>query len=173
MIDRLRLLLDRPLDPLMARAVVVFASAILLGFATLYLLAAREPGPSPAPPDRQAVLPPRGESLGGARAHAAPSAPSAARRRRQDPQDQTGSPAATRAAKTLASHRALQHVPYLHGHLGICLVGERGGHAVLSVSAPTISAARQGWHQFLQRYRDSGRSYLPRFSGAGAGGTNG
>lgn len=172
MIDRLRFLLDRPLDPLVARAVVVFASAIWLGFAALYVLAARDPGPSAAP-DRQAVLPPPGEPFGAARAQAAPPAPPAARPRRQDPQDETGSPAARRAAKTLASHRALQHVPYRHAHLSIRLVGARGGRAVLAVSAPTISVARKGWRQFLQRFGDSGRSYVARFSGTGTRGTDG
>lgn len=167
MIDRLRFLLDRPLDPLVARAVVVFASAILLGFAALYVLAAREPAPSPAPPDRQAVLPPSGEPFGAARAQAAPPAPPAARPRRQDPQDETGSPAARRAAKTLASHRALQHVPYRYAHLSIRLVGARGGRAVLAVSAPTISAARRGWQGFLRRYSDTGRAYLPFFTAHG------
>jgi hypothetical protein len=172
MIDRLRFLLDRPLDPLVARAVVVFASAILLGFAALYVLAAREPGSSAAP-DRQAVLPPPGEPFGTARAQAAPPAPPEARPRRQDPQDETGSPAARHAAKTLASHRALQHVPYRRGPLSVRLIGARGGRAVLAVSAPTISVARKGWRQFLQRFGDSGRSYLARFSGAGAGDTDG
>jgi hypothetical protein len=173
MIDRLRFLLDRPLDPLVARAVVVFASAILLGFAALYVLAAREPGPSSAPPDRQAVLPPPGEPSGAARAQATRPAPPAARPRRQDPQDETGSPAARHAAKTLASHRALQHVPYRHAHLSVRLIGARGGRAVLAVSGPTISAARQGWRQFLQRFGDSGRSYVARFSGTGTRGTGG
>lgn len=163
MIDRLRFLLDRPFDPLVARAVVVFASAILLGFAALYVLAAREPGPSAAP-GRQAVLPSPGEPFGAARAQAAPPAPPAARPRRQDPQDETGSPAARRAAKTLASHRALQHVPYRHAHLSVRLVGARGGRAVLAVSAPTISAARRGWQGFLRRYSDTGRAYLPLFT---------
>jgi hypothetical protein len=172
MIDRLRFLLGRPLDPLVARAVVVFASAILLGFAALYVLAAREPGPSAAS-NRQAVLPPPGESFGAPGVQAAPPEPPESRPRRQDPQDKAGSPAARRAATTLASHRALQHVPYRHAHLSVRLVGARGGRAVLSVSAPTISAARQGWRQFLQLYRDSGRSYEPHFSGSGAGGADG
>ncbi|HEY0391463.1 MAG TPA: hypothetical protein VGC63_07130 [Solirubrobacterales bacterium] len=162
MIDRLRFLLDRPLDPLAARAVVVFASAILLGFGVLFVVGAREPGPSAAP-DRQAVLPPPGEPLGADRAQAAPPAPPADRTRRQDPQDETGSLAARRAAKTLASHRALQHVPYRHAHLSVRLVGARGGRAVLAVSAPTISAARRGWQGFLRRYSDTGRFYLPLF----------
>lgn len=166
MIDRLRFLLDRPLDPLVARAVVVFASAILLGFATLYVLAAQEPGPSAAP-DRQVISPPPDEPFAAARAEAAPPAPRAPQPRRQDPQDETGSPASRRAAKTLASHRALQHVPYRRGRLSVRLVGARGERAVLAVSAPTIPAARRGWRAFLRRYRDTGRAYLPRFEANG------
>jgi hypothetical protein len=172
MIDRLRFLLDHPLDPLAARAVVVFASAILLGFACLYVLGAQEPGRSAAP-ERQIVLPPPGGSFGSNRPQAVPSEPHASRRHRQDPQDEAGSPAATRAAKTLRSHRALQHVPYRRGGLSIRLVGARGDRAVIAVSATTVSAARQGWRHFLQRNRDSGRSYIPRFSRTGAGGADG
>ena len=44
MADRLRAFLDRPLDPSAARAIVAFASAILLGLAALFVLAASEPG---------------------------------------------------------------------------------------------------------------------------------
>jgi hypothetical protein len=171
MIDRLRFLLDRPLDPLAARAIVVSATAILLGFAALFVLAAGEPGRSAAP-GRQAVptLPQAARSFGAARAEAAPPAPRTSRRRRQDPQDKKGSPAAKRAAKALRSHRALQHVPYRHAHLSVRLVGARGGRAVLAVSAPTISAARRGWREFLRRYRDGGRAYLARFEGTGGHG---
>jgi hypothetical protein len=171
MIDRLRLLLDRPLDPLVARAIVVTATAILLGFAALFVLAAGEPGRSAAP-GRQAVptQPQPARSFGAARAEAAPPAPHAARHRRQDPQDKKGSPAARRAAKALRSHRALQHVPYRHARLSVRLVGARGGRAVLAVSAPTISAARRGWRGFLRRYRDGGRAYLARFVATGGHG---
>lgn len=174
MIDRLRFLLDRPLDPLAARAIVVSASAILLGFAALFILAADEPDRS-AVPGRPAVptQPPAARSFGGAQADAAPPAPRAAHRRRQDPQDEKGSPAATRATRTLRSHRALQHVPYRRGRLTVRLVGARGARAVLAVIAPTISAARQGWRHFLRRYRDWGRSYVPRFSSTRAGGADG
>jgi hypothetical protein len=164
MIDRLRFLLDRPLDPSVARAVVVFASAILLGFAALFVLAAGEPDRSAAP-GRQAVPTQSAHSFGAARAEAAPPAPRASHRRRQDPQDEKGSPAAERATKALRSHRALQHVPYRNARLSIRLVGARGDRAVLAVSAPTISAARRGWRAFLRRYGDSGRSYVPRFAG--------
>lgn len=163
MIDRLRFLLDRPLDPLAARAVVVFATAILLGFAALFVLGARE-SDRPAAAGQPAVQPrpivaPEVEA-------SSPEVPSASRRHRQDPQDEKGTPAAARAAKAMHSHRALQHVPYLSGSLRILLAGAHGDRAVLAVSAPTISMARRGWRRFLRRYRDSGRSYIPHFNGA-------
>jgi hypothetical protein len=174
MIDRLRFLLDRPLDPLVARAIVVSATAILFGFAALFVLAAGESGRSAAPGRQAAAAQAQpGRSFGAVRPETAPLAPRASRRRRQDPQDEKGSPAAKRATKALRSHRALQHVPYRHGHLSVRLVGARGGRAVLVVSAPTISAARRGWRGFLRRYRDSGRAYLTRFEAmepAAAGG---
>lgn len=171
MIDRLRFLLDRPLDPLVARAIVVSATAILLGFVAVYFLAAGESGRSAAPgrPAVPAQAQP-GRSFGAVRPETAPPAPRASHRRRQDPQDEKGSPAAKRAAKALRSHRALQHVPYRHARLSVRLVGARGGRAVLAVSAPTISAARRGWRRFLRRYRDSGDAYLTRFERAGGHG---
>jgi hypothetical protein len=169
MIDRLRFLLDRPLDPLVARAIVVFASAILVGFAGLFALSASEssrPAAAgrPAAPERSWLA----RSFGDANEEAAPPATSAVapHRRRQDPQDEKGSPAASRAAKAMRLHRALQHVPYRSGRLSVRLVGARGGRAVLAISAPTIPAARRGWRRFLRRYRDGGHVYLPRFEAA-------
>lgn len=168
MIDRLRFLLDRPLDPLAARAVVVFATAIVLGFGALVVLAASESSRSAATDQQGVAAQPRpGYSIGTLQVEAAPPAPTVSRRRRQDPQDEKGSPASGRAAMALRSHRALQHVPYLHDRLSVRLIGARGGRAVLAVSAPTTSAARGGWRQFLQRYRDSGSSYVPVFQMAG------
>lgn len=174
MIDRLRFLLDRPLDPLAARAIVVFATAILTGFATLFVLGSSESGGPPAAGEQTSPPPPR---FG--RSHEAPvletHSPAAPRppRRRQDPQDEKGSPAATRAAKALRSHRALQHVPYRRGPLTVRLVGVAHGRAVIGIDAPTISAARHGWRRFLRRYGDSGRSYVPRFAGRGPGAAHG
>lgn len=164
MIDRLRFLLDRPLDPLAARAVVVFATAILLGFAALFVLGASETG-GPVKAGQPAVT----RSASGLSSRApeieAPSSASssAPRPQQQDPQDQQGSPAAGRAAKSMRSHRALQHVPYRSGLLTVRLVGAHGDKAVVAVSAPTIAAARRGWRRFLRRYRDDGGAYLPRF----------
>lgn len=165
MVDRLRILLDRPLDPSAARAILVLASAILLGFAALFALAARQPDRPISPQVRPAA-----PSL------SAPALPSEVAEveepergpalRRQDPQDEKGSAAARRAARAMSSHRALQHVPYRSGELAISLVGARGSRAVLRVRASTVRAGRQGWHRFLRRYGDSGRAYIPVFEGA-------
>jgi hypothetical protein len=166
MIDRLRFLLDRPLDPLAARAVVVLATAVLLGFAAVFVLGTSQPGPSAAP--REQGLPARpqsGQPLGRAPLDASPPLQAPPSRRRQDPQDEKGSAAAKRAARALNSHRALQHVPYRRGELSIELVGVRGGRAALRVSAPTLAEARGGWRRFLRRYGDAGRAYAPRFKG--------
>lgn len=167
MIDGLRALLDEPLDPRIGRAVVVLASAILLGLAALFILADREPDTS-----TRAEAPSAASSM--------PSSPAAGAeplpveeglppRWRQDPQDEAGSPAARRAGRALASHRALQHVPYRSGELKVDLVGARGNRAVLRVSADTARAARQGWRRFLRRFQDSGRAYTPIFREAGSG----
>lgn len=162
MADRLRALLDRPLDPSAARAVLVFASAILLGVAGLFVLAASQSDPAIGPerpsPAASAPRPAAPIEVGGddPPAHL-----------RQDPQDIAGSAAARRAARALRSHRALQHVPYRDGEVRIALVGARGSQAVLRVAAPTGAAARHGWRRFLARYRDSGRAYVPVFAATG------
>ena len=167
MVDRLRALLDRPLDPSAARAILVFASAILIGFAGLFVLAASEQ-------DRQASTAERSRPITSPPASAIPTATSGGERsaprsstRKQDPQDVKGSAAARRAAQALRSHRALQQVPYRDGQLAIALVGARGGRAVLRVSAPTVSEARRGWRRFLRRYRDRGRAYVTVFARRG------
>ena len=174
MIERLRNLLDRPLDPAPARAVVVFATAVLVGFVAVLVLGAASSDP-PAPPSLEAIAaqPHAGRPFGDVKVEAAAAAPLASRRPGQDPQDEKGSPAAGRAAKAMRSHRALQHVPYRSGRFSVHLIGAHGGRAVLAVSAPTISAARRGWRGFLRHYRDSGRSYTLRFIGGGEGGANG
>lgn len=164
MVDRLRALLEEPLDPSAARAVVVLASAILLGFAGLFVLAAgeddegsprsvvpRAASPAPTSPPLAAIEP--------APAEAHPPLHG------QDPQDREGSPAARRAERALRSHRALQHVPYRSGEVAVVLVGARGNRAVLRISAPTVAAAKRGWRSFLRRFRDPGRAYVPVFRG--------
>lgn len=166
MVDRLRALLDHPLDQSAARAILVLAGALLLGLAALFALAAGEP----AQPTSHEVRP----------AAASPSSPiegvedEAAEDRlptpRQDPQDRKGSAAARRAAHALRSHRALQHVPYRDGQVTVALVGAKGSRAVLRISASTVPAARKGWQRFLSRYRDSGRAYVPVFRATGGRG---
>jgi hypothetical protein len=161
MVDRLRALLEEPLEPRVGRAIVVLASAILLGLAALFILAAREPENSTRAEEQLAAQStPRSAAVELA---PAPTAETPAAPRPQDPQDREGSAAARRAARALASHRALQHVPYRSGDLAVELVGARGHKAVLRVSAATVQAARAGWRRFLGRYRDSGRVYIPLF----------
>lgn len=166
MVDRLRALLEEPLDPRLGRAVVVLASAILLGLAALFILAAHQPETSTRAEEPLAAR----STSGSATADLAPApiSDTPAAPRRQDPQDQEGSAAARRAARALASHLALQHVPYRSGELAVELVGARGHKAVLRVSADTVQAARAGWRRFLHRYRDSGRAYTPIFQAGGS-----
>lgn len=167
MIERLRFLLDRPLDPSVARAAVVLASAVLAGFAVAIVLGAGGSANSTPPIAPIAAERPRSPAAPGTGASEA--TPPSRRRPRQDPQDARGTRPARRAAEVLRSHRALQHVPYRHGTLTVRLYGARRSRAVLLVSAPSIAAARAGWRRFLDVYRDSGRSYLPIFRrGAGA-----
>ncbi|MGN6216543.1 MAG: hypothetical protein ACTHN7_06245 [Solirubrobacterales bacterium] len=165
MADRLRALLDRPLDPSAARAILVFASAILVGFAGLFVLAASEQDQQSSTAERPAsIASPQAlptEAKGGEQSE--PRSPT----QRQDPQDVKGSTAARRAARALRSHQALQHVPYRDGQLAVVLAGARGGRAVLRVSAPTVREARRGWRQFLRRYHDSGRAYVAVFAQRG------
>jgi hypothetical protein len=162
MADRLRALLDHPLDPGAARAVLAFASAVLLGVAALFVLAGSQGDPATAPerpaPTASAPRPAAPIEVGGddPPAHL-----------RQDPQDIAGSAAARRAARALRSHRALQHVPYRDGEVRIALIGARGSRAVLRVTASSERAARHGWHRFLRRFRDSGRAYVPVFDPRG------
>jgi hypothetical protein len=168
MVDRLRAFLDRPLDPSAARAILAFASAILLGLAALFVLAGSEvERPTsqegrPAATSPSVPVAPVEEVEDEAAEHRPPARP-------QDPQDVEGSAAARRAARALRSHRALQHVPYRDSAVTVVLAGARRSRAVLRVSAATVPAARRGWHRFLRRYRDSGRAYVPVFRATGGG----
>jgi hypothetical protein len=166
MVDRLRALLDHPLDQSAARAILVLASAILLGLAALFALAASEPGQPTSHEVRSAAASPSAPIEGVEDEAAEDRLPTP----RQDPQDRKGSAAARRAAHALRSHRALQHVPYRDGQVTVALVGAKGRRAVLRVSASTSSAARRGWQRFLNRYRDSGRAYVPNFRATGGRG---
>lgn len=164
MVERLRALLEHPLDPSTARAIVVLAGAILLGLVGLFALSAAQPESAVIPPAKRpsaasspALLAPSEGVKDEAADARRPSTP------RQDPQDRKGSAAAERAARALRLHRALQHVPYRDGGVSIELVGARGSRALLRVSAPNVPAARRGWLRFLRRFDDAGRSYLPFF----------
>jgi hypothetical protein len=166
MVDRLRALLDRPLDPSAARTILALASAILLGVAAPFVFVGSEaerptsPGGQPAASSSAPSALPVEEVEDEGAGHRRPTP-------RQDPQDEKGSAAARRAARALRFHRALQHVPYRDGDVTVGLAGARGSRAVLRVSAPTDTAARRGWHRFLRRYRDSGRAYIPIFGPSG------
>jgi hypothetical protein len=162
MVDRLRALLDRPLDPSAARAILVFASAILVGFASLLMLAASEPDQPPSP-GHPSVAATRPSPVVSTQVVEGNPAEDQAAPRRQDPQDVEGTRAARRADRALRSHRALQHVPYRGEGLTVYLVGAHGRRAVLRVRAATVQAARRGWRDFLRRYHDSGHAYLPTF----------
>lgn len=166
MIDRLRALLDRPLDPSAARAILVFASASLVGFALLVVLAQGEQPGRSLPRPKNDLVATRTLPTG----HSSPASKVARPMPyRQDPQDRKGSAVAMRAGAAIRAHRALQHLPYRDGRLRIVLVGARGTRAVVRVIAPSVLAARLGWRRFLRRYRDSGAAYLPLFDERGGG----
>jgi hypothetical protein len=159
-IDRLRILLDRPVDPAAARAVLVLSAAVFLGFAAVLILAAGESGEgSSTPPPARHQLDPAAASL---RPEAAP--PQSPPRREQDPQDHAGTAAARNAGRELRNHAALQHVPYRVGELAIVLAGAHKGKAILNIFAATRRDAVRGWRAFLAQFDDTGRAYLPRFS---------
>jgi hypothetical protein len=162
MIDRLRALLDRPLDPSAARAILVFASAILVGVAALFVLAAGQPDQPPSPGHPSVAAVPPSSVLPTPAVEGNPADDQVAPRR-QDPQDVEGSLAARRADLALRSHRAIQHLPYRRGELAISLAGARADRALLRVSAPNLPAARRGWSAFLRRYQDRGNAYIARF----------
>ncbi len=159
----MRALLERPLDPSVGRAAVVFAAAIFIALAGLVLLSETDPeghpgaSPIPATPpslqaETQAPEPPPTHSQRGP-------LPT------QDPQDESGSAAAARAQRETSTHRALQHIPYRAGGVRIALVGAKGGRAILRVTARNLAVARRSWRAFLRRYHDTGSSYSPRFVG--------
>jgi hypothetical protein len=167
MVERLRALLDRPLHPSAARAILALAGAILLGLAGLFVLVANQPDRPTSPPHPPPAPPPLKSAPTEAVEDGSAKGQEAAHR--QDPQDIEGSAAARRAARTLRSHRALQHVPYRRGELAITLVGAKGDRAVMRVSAPSLPQARRGWRTFLRRYHDRGEAYIARFVVRGEG----
>jgi hypothetical protein len=168
--ERLRALLEDPLDARVARAALALAAVALLGFAAVAALGLsggrRETTPDavrPAP----VVSRQRGAPVGLIPSASIGPAPASARPRRQDPQDRPGTTAHLRAERELADHRALQHLPYRHAGIAVALVGARGPRAVVLVRAGSVAAARRGWRAFVRRYRDPGAAYLPVFVGRG------
>jgi hypothetical protein len=162
MIERLRALRDRPLDPEVAKAMTLLALSVALGLVVLAVLCGVGGGSS-----RTAVATHR-PAAGSTARHAA--ADGLANLPAQDPQDRIGTAAHRRAAAELAAHRALQHVPFRSGGVSIEMVGARGDKAVIRVEAGTAAAARRAWADFLGRFGDRGDSYLPIFRGAGGHG---
>jgi hypothetical protein len=161
-VDRLRALLEHPHDPAVARAVVVLACWLTIGLAVLIGLGGAGVSDQASTPS---IKSPRGAGTS-----VRPSPPPAGRSAvghlpepRQDPQDRPGSAARRRAEQELASHRALQHVPWHGDGVSIRLIGVQGTRAALGVEAASVPAARRGWRGFLRRYRDDGRAYQPRF----------
>jgi len=159
MVERLRALLERPLDPSVARAILMLALAASIGFAAVVLLGGVGDRPT-------AILavghePARRRAGSG---HPAPAPPvTAAEVAGQDRQDRPATEVHRRARQEVAAHRALQHVPYRAGGVSVALVGARRGQALLRVEGSTVAAARRGWRGFLRRFHDDGEAYLPIF----------
>jgi hypothetical protein len=169
-IGRFRAPAERPLDPAIGRLVVVLGGAVCVGFAVLVGFGPAGPGATDSP--RPTARPPHASVPADAtspRRSLGLDRPSRSVKDRpaQDPQDQTGSPAARRADRELAAHRALQHIPYRHGVVSISLVGARGSKAILAVRAASVAAARRAYRAFLRRFGDDGGAYLPRFRARG------
>jgi hypothetical protein len=169
---------DQPARLVLSACVVVLAAAVIL-----VVGAGHHKHPHtlrPVRASRPVVLAPIPTTLATTAPTPTPSTPAASPSTRQvssqkgtrvpqqDPQDRRGSPAAKRAARALASHRALQHIPYRHGPVSITLTGALpDGKAILIVTAPTLREARAGWRRFLARYHDNGRAYQPHFEAIG------
>lgn len=155
--ERLRALLEQPLAPGAATAVVCLAAAAFVGFAAVASLGVLE---STHHGGRE---PHRSRSLAPASLERPHRGGTGERRIQQDPQDRAGSRAAFRASRSLRTHRALQQVPFRIDGLSVEFVGAHHGRAVLLVTAPTIVAARRSWHSFLHDYNDAGEAYEPHF----------
>jgi hypothetical protein len=162
LVERLRALLERPLDPEVSRAMLWLALAAALGLAVVVLLAGIDHGTGLGTPTAKTTTPAR-------KVPAVPRRPVPHRAEvvAQDAQDRPGTEAYRRAAREVAGHRALQHVPYTAGAVSVQFVGAVRGKAVLRVEAPSIRAARHGWRLFLHRFEDLGTAYVPRFEGGG------
>ncbi len=164
MIERLRALLERPLDPALSRAMLALALAVGTGFAIVVLLAGSGIYPGTGRSRAVRPAPPREEQT--VRAHPVP-VPGPGEVAGQDAQDRRSTAPHRRATREVAEHRALQHVPYEEGTVSVKLVGVLRGRAVLEVEGPSIGAAHRGWRRFLLRFDDHGGAYVPRFEAIG------
>lgn len=156
-----------------AGVLVVIAAALILLHAGDQTHHSHHPAPAtrsrptvlaPAPATTTPVTPTTTTTSTSAATHEKRSTTTRKRIADQDPQDHRGTQAAKRAAQALASHRALQHVPYRRGQVTIRLTGAlKDGKAVLTITAPTVAEAKAGYRRFLARYHDRGRAYRLRF----------
>jgi hypothetical protein len=168
-IDPIRRILDRPLAPAQARAVLALAACVTFGFATLVCLgevSGSTPGDSgPGPRSKAPTEPPPAPPTKPSSAPAGSTvAPSESTLPEQDPQDRPGTLAYRRARRELREHRALQRLPFRGRGLSITLVGADHGRALIRIVAATIVKAKRGWRQFLRRWSDHGSAYEPRFA---------
>jgi hypothetical protein len=170
-IDLIRGLLDRPLDPRHARVVVTLAITVTFAFAVLVTFGVIAGSVPNEAEDRGGLLaerpsapPPTRPGVDEEPSHLAHRDPSSRARHGQDPQDRRGSRDYRRARQEIREHRALQHLPFRQGTLSITLIGAERGRAVIRVDAPTIVEARRGWRSFLGRCHDDGRAYRVTFS---------
>jgi hypothetical protein len=175
-IDLIRGLLDRPLDPRHARAIVVIASCLTLAFAALVgfgVISGSRPTTHQGAERSGALAAPTAPpivAIGGSPGAdgEGPDRPAARPEDHQDPQDRRGSSAYRRASRTLREHRALQHLPFHRRGLSITLTGADHARAIVRVVAATVPEAKRRWRGFLRRFGDDGRSYAPRFSARSA-----
>lgn len=163
MAERLRTLLERPLDPSVARAMPVLALAVSIGFAAVALMGGVGSRPVAVPAEHRVAATPTVGAI--PRRIPLPRLRIAG----QDAQDRPRTDAHERAVREADDHRALQHVPWRQGGVSVEMIGAEDDKAVLAVEAPDLRAARRGWIRFLHRFRDDGRSYLPRFRATDGG----
>lgn len=158
--DQLRSVRDQPISRSHARLAFVLSAAVIV-LAAVALIALADAPRRAHQHDSRGRSPVTGWVVPSPPSTVAtpPAAGSEAIRPRQDPQDQRGGRAARRARRALATHRALQHVPYRRAGVRVELTGAHDGKAILTVTAPSRRLARAGWHRFLARFHDRGSAY--------------
>jgi hypothetical protein len=156
-VNRLREFAGRPLDPSIARAILVLGCAVTVATGLLIAGGILSPGGSVdprLPAGRDGAVRPTVPSP-----YVSPGRPA---RDRRNPLDERGNPTRRRAERELAGHRALQHLPWRGDGAKVTLVGAHGGLAVLEVAAVDRAVARRGYLAFLARSHDDGADYLVR-----------